>query len=165
VPGPREVDDPALTARLGDLVVEPLRVVLGSAPKGAKMRPCLELSGDLSHVLDEIASHDVLQLLVEGGPTTASSFLEAGLVNHMSGTNRRPSPAATRTLGALKGLSTSTIAAFAPRTHCQRPKSRRRYSNRRGGLMAFSSIEEAIDQLRHGGMVVVVDDAGPRERR
>jgi len=25
--------------------------------------------------------------------------------------------------------------------------------------MAFSSIEEAIDQLRHGGMVVVVDDA------
>jgi len=39
-------DDPALTARLDDIVLEPLRVVLGRAPEGAKMRPCLELSGD-----------------------------------------------------------------------------------------------------------------------
>ena len=32
------------------------------------MRPCLELSGDLGRVLDELGHHDVLQLLVEGGP-------------------------------------------------------------------------------------------------
>jgi len=76
------------------------------------MRPCLELSGDLSHVLDEIASHDVLQLLVEGGPTTASSFLEAGLVNHIVWYQSASFAGSDGTLGALKGLSTSTIAAL-----------------------------------------------------
>src|SRR5665213_1987562 len=105
-------DDPALTARLGDLVVEPLRVVLGSAPAGAKMRPCLELSGDLSRVLDEIGGHDVLQLLVEGGPTTASSFLEAGLVNHIVWYQSASFAGSDGTLGALKGLSTTSIAAL-----------------------------------------------------
>ena len=105
-------DDPALTARLGDLVVEPLRVVLGTAPEGAKVRPCLELSGDLGHVLDELAQHDVLQLLVEGGPTTASSFLEAGLVNHVVWYQSASFGGATGTLGALAGLSTPTIAVL-----------------------------------------------------
>ena len=105
-------DDPALTARLGDLVLEPLRVVLGTAPDGAKVRPCLEMSGDLGHVLDELAQHDVLQLLVEGGPTTASSFLDAGLVNHVVWYQSASFGGATGTLGALAGLSTPTIAAL-----------------------------------------------------
>jgi len=64
------------------------------------------------HVLDEIASHDVLQLLVEGGPTTASSFLEAGLVNHIVWYQSASFAGSDGTLGALKGLSTSTIAAL-----------------------------------------------------
>ena len=34
-------------------------------------------------MLDELGHHDVLQLLVEGGPTTTSAFFEAGLVNHV----------------------------------------------------------------------------------
>ena len=105
-------DDPALTARLGDLVVEPLRVVLGVAPEGARIRPCLELSGELGHVLDELAQHDVLQLLVEGGPTTASSFLEAGLVNHVVWYQSASFGGQTGTLGALAGLTTPTIAAL-----------------------------------------------------
>jgi diaminohydroxyphosphoribosylaminopyrimidine deaminase/5-amino-6-(5-phosphoribosylamino)uracil reductase len=105
-------DDPALTARLGDLVLEPLRVVLGTAPERAKIRPCLEMSGDLGHVLDELGQHDVLQLLVEGGPTTASSFLEAGLVNHVVWYQSASFGGATGTLGALAGLATPTIAAL-----------------------------------------------------
>ncbi len=105
-------DDPALTARLGDLVLEPLRVVLGAAPEGAKVRPCLELTGDLGHVLDEIAQHDVLQLLVEGGPSTASEFLDAGLVNHVVWYQSASFGGSTGTLGALAGLSTPTIAAL-----------------------------------------------------
>ena len=46
-------DNPELTARLGDIILEPLRVVLGSVAKDAKVQPCLELSGDLGNVLDE----------------------------------------------------------------------------------------------------------------
>jgi diaminohydroxyphosphoribosylaminopyrimidine deaminase/5-amino-6-(5-phosphoribosylamino)uracil reductase len=76
------------------------------------MRPCLELSGDLAHVLDEIANHDVLQLLVEGGPTTASSFLDAGLVNHVVWYQSASFAGSDGTLGALHGLSTPTIAAL-----------------------------------------------------
>jgi diaminohydroxyphosphoribosylaminopyrimidine deaminase/5-amino-6-(5-phosphoribosylamino)uracil reductase len=110
--GTARSDDPALTARLGDMVLEPLRVVLGTAPDGAKMRPCLELHGDLTHVLDEIASHHVLQLLVEGGPTTASSFLDAGLVNHIVWYQSASFAGGNGTLGALQGLSTPTIAAL-----------------------------------------------------
>ncbi len=110
--GTARSDDPALTARLGDLVLEPLRVVLGKAPEGAQMRPCLELSGDLAQVLDEIGNHDVLQLLVEGGPSTASSFLDAGLVNHIVWYQSASFAGGTATLGALRSLTTPTIAAL-----------------------------------------------------
>jgi len=105
-------DDPALTARLGDIVLEPLRVVLGRAPEHAKVRPCLELSGDLSHVLDELAGHDVVQLLVEGGPTTISAFLEAGLVNHVVWYVAPAFAGSIGTRGALSGLTTPTIDAL-----------------------------------------------------
>jgi diaminohydroxyphosphoribosylaminopyrimidine deaminase/5-amino-6-(5-phosphoribosylamino)uracil reductase len=105
-------DDPVLTARLGDIVLEPLRVVLGTAPEGARIRPCLELSGDLGAVLDELANHDVLQLLVEGGPTTTSAFIEAGLVNHVVWYQAPAFAGGTGTLGALKSLTTPTISAL-----------------------------------------------------
>ncbi len=105
-------DNPRLTARLGDIVLEPLRVVLGHAPEGAKVRPCLELSGDLGLVLDELGRHDVLQVLVEGGPTTTSSFFEAGLVNHVVWYQAAAFAGAADTLPALKGLSTPTMDAL-----------------------------------------------------
>ena len=55
--------------------------MLGRAPAGAKVHPCLELSGDLGAVLDELGGRGVLQLLVEGGATVAHAFHAAGLVD------------------------------------------------------------------------------------
>jgi diaminohydroxyphosphoribosylaminopyrimidine deaminase/5-amino-6-(5-phosphoribosylamino)uracil reductase len=76
-------DDPELTVRLddGEEHRQPVRVVLGQAPAGAKVHPALELSGDLGDVLTDLGQRGILQLLVEGGPTVAHAFHQAGLVD------------------------------------------------------------------------------------
>jgi diaminohydroxyphosphoribosylaminopyrimidine deaminase/5-amino-6-(5-phosphoribosylamino)uracil reductase len=80
--GTVRADDPALTVRLADgWARQPLRVVLGRAPAGARVLPALELTGDLGEVLDELGRRGVLQLLVEGGPKVARAFHAAGLVD------------------------------------------------------------------------------------
>lgn len=73
-------DDPRLTVRLAD-GSDPLRVVLGQAPAGARVHPALELSGDLGDVLDHLGALGVVQVLVEGGATVAGGFHRAGLVD------------------------------------------------------------------------------------
>jgi diaminohydroxyphosphoribosylaminopyrimidine deaminase/5-amino-6-(5-phosphoribosylamino)uracil reductase len=105
-------DDPALTARLDDIVLEPLRVVLGHAPADARVRPCWERTGDLGRVLDELGDHDVLQVLVEGGPATLSDFFAEGLVNHVVWYAAPAFAGGLGTLQALKGLSTPTMEAL-----------------------------------------------------
>ncbi len=81
--GTVRADDPELTVRLDDGVErsQPLRVVLGTVPSGARVLPALELSGDLGDVLSELGGRGVLQLLVEGGPSVAHDFHAAGLVD------------------------------------------------------------------------------------
>jgi diaminohydroxyphosphoribosylaminopyrimidine deaminase / 5-amino-6-(5-phosphoribosylamino)uracil reductase len=78
--GTVRADDPSLTVRHVD-GADPLRVVLGSAPVQAKVHPCLERSGDLGAVLDELGRLDLLQVLVEGGATVAHRFHQEGLVD------------------------------------------------------------------------------------
>lgn len=79
--GTVRADDPSLTVRhvQGH---DPLRVVLGHAPVGAKVLPALEHQGDLGELLDLLGERGVLQVLVEGGATVAGSFHRAGLVDH-----------------------------------------------------------------------------------
>jgi diaminohydroxyphosphoribosylaminopyrimidine deaminase/5-amino-6-(5-phosphoribosylamino)uracil reductase len=86
--GTVKADDPALTVRLAPSVTpdgsdrrDPLRVVLGNAPPGARCQPCLELTGDLEAALHELGRRDVVQVLVEGGATVAGDFHRAGLVD------------------------------------------------------------------------------------
>jgi diaminohydroxyphosphoribosylaminopyrimidine deaminase/5-amino-6-(5-phosphoribosylamino)uracil reductase len=81
--GTVRADDPELTVRLDDGLEhrQPLRVVLGRAPEGARVHPALELSGDLGDVLAELGGRGVIQLLVEGGATVAHEFHAAGLVD------------------------------------------------------------------------------------
>jgi diaminohydroxyphosphoribosylaminopyrimidine deaminase/5-amino-6-(5-phosphoribosylamino)uracil reductase len=81
--GTVRADDPELTVRLDDGADhrQPLRVVLGVAPEGAKVHPALELSGPLPEVLAELGRRGVLQVLVEGGASVAHDFHAAGLVD------------------------------------------------------------------------------------
>jgi diaminohydroxyphosphoribosylaminopyrimidine deaminase/5-amino-6-(5-phosphoribosylamino)uracil reductase len=78
--GTVRADDPTLTVRdaEGD---DPLRVVLGTAPPGANVRPCVELDGPLENVLDELGRRGVVQAMVEGGATVAGEFHRRGLVD------------------------------------------------------------------------------------
>ncbi len=73
-------DDPSLTVRHVE-GTDPLRVVLGRIPDGAKVAPALELTGGLEAVLDELGRRNVLQAMVEGGATVAGAFHRAGLVD------------------------------------------------------------------------------------
>jgi len=106
------LDDPALTARLGDVTLEPLRVVLGHVSDDARVQPCWQRQGDLGAVLDELGEHDILQVLVEGGATVASAFLEAGLVNHVVWYVAPALAGSRHGRGALAALSTPGIAAL-----------------------------------------------------
>ncbi len=80
--GTVRADDPELKVRTDPPPGrQPLRVVLGRARATARVQPCLELSGDVRGVLDELGRLDVLQLLVEGGGGVAKELHELGVVD------------------------------------------------------------------------------------
>lgn len=81
-------DDPSLTVRdyrppvmaqRGD--VDPLRVVLGTAPEDARVHPCRQMDGDLHNILTALAADGVMSVLVEGGAAVAGAFHRAALVD------------------------------------------------------------------------------------
>src|SRR5438270_316771 len=78
--GTVRADDPSLTVRKVE-GRDPLRVVLGKAPPDARVRPALEVEGELEEVLEELGRRGVLQAVVEGGPTVTGAFHRAGLVD------------------------------------------------------------------------------------
>lgn len=101
--GTVRADDPELTTRLVD-GPSPRRIVLGTPPSSAKVHPCLEWTGGLADLLDQLGSDGVLQLLVEGGPQVVTSFEQAGLVDefvlHLAGVVAGGSDASKMLTGA-----------------------------------------------------------------
>ena len=73
-------DDPSLTVRQA-AGRDPLRVVLGKIPPGARVEPALVHSGDPENLLYDLGKRDVIQLLVEGGATVAWLFHNRRLVD------------------------------------------------------------------------------------
>jgi diaminohydroxyphosphoribosylaminopyrimidine deaminase/5-amino-6-(5-phosphoribosylamino)uracil reductase len=84
-------DDPALTARAADgslLAHQPRPVVVGNraVPAGAAvhahpLEPWFITGHDVAALLRELHSRGVRRVFVEGGPTLASAFVRAGLVD------------------------------------------------------------------------------------
>ncbi|WP_378147599.1 bifunctional diaminohydroxyphosphoribosylaminopyrimidine deaminase/5-amino-6-(5-phosphoribosylamino)uracil reductase RibD [Cnuibacter sp. UC19_7] len=85
-------DDPALTARSGDGLLEhqPIPVVIGTTPvpvdAAVRHHPHplrVHATHDLGAVLASLFDDGVRSVFVEGGPTLASAFLRAGLVDEV----------------------------------------------------------------------------------
>ncbi len=83
-------DDPSLTVRdwspepdveIGEAGLDPARVVIGTAPAHARVRPCSEMSGSIPGIVRELGDQGVLQVMVEGGPHVAGQFHRSGLVD------------------------------------------------------------------------------------
>ncbi len=116
--GTVRADDPELSVRHVE-GRDPLRVVLGAAPEGARVHPCLELTGELDEVLDHLGGSGVLSVLVEGGAAVASAFHAADLVDRyllyvapalLGGDDGRPlfaGPGASTIAAAWRGRFTS----------------------------------------------------------
>ena len=80
--GTVRADDPALTARDVGAVRQPRRLAFGSSPlpEGSELEL---LSGPLDDELRRLGEQDVQSLLLEGGPTLATAFLEADLIDKL----------------------------------------------------------------------------------
>ena len=78
--GTFRADSPQLTARGVEAPRQPRRLVFGSGqvPEGFEL-----VSGPLEEELRRLAGEGVQSLLLEGGPTLATSFLAAGLVDKL----------------------------------------------------------------------------------
>jgi diaminohydroxyphosphoribosylaminopyrimidine deaminase/5-amino-6-(5-phosphoribosylamino)uracil reductase len=80
--GTVRADDPRLDARAVDVVRQPRRLAFGSGPlpKGSELEL---LASPLEEELARLADEGVQSLLLEGGPTLATSFVQADLVDKL----------------------------------------------------------------------------------
>jgi diaminohydroxyphosphoribosylaminopyrimidine deaminase/5-amino-6-(5-phosphoribosylamino)uracil reductase len=85
-------DDPALTARDGEALLphQPVPVIIGSRPTPSDAAvhrhphsPLFYDTHDLRAVVTDLHSRGVQRVFVEGGPTLASAFIEAGLADRV----------------------------------------------------------------------------------
>jgi diaminohydroxyphosphoribosylaminopyrimidine deaminase/5-amino-6-(5-phosphoribosylamino)uracil reductase len=51
--------------------------VLGRLPAAARVHPCLEWTGDIPALLDELGRRDIVQVMIECGSAVVRSFHDA----------------------------------------------------------------------------------------
>jgi diaminohydroxyphosphoribosylaminopyrimidine deaminase/5-amino-6-(5-phosphoribosylamino)uracil reductase len=107
--GTVRADDPALTVRHVE-GNDPLRVVLGTAPADARVRPCLEWAGEIGDLLDDLGGRGVVQLMIEGGAQVVGSFHRAGLIDRYVLYVAPALFAGTAAFPAIGGDTASTLA-------------------------------------------------------
>ena len=110
--GTVRADDPRLDARDVDAVAQPRRLAFGRGPlpEGSE----LELrSGPLEEELRALGGEGVQSLLLEGGPTLATAFLEPTSSTSCSSSSPRRSPARARR-SVARSRSRSSCAISAP---------------------------------------------------
>lgn len=73
-------DDPSLTVRDAE-GPDPERIVLGTAPAGARVHPCTEWDGSIEDLLDHLGRRGHVQTMFEGGATVAGELHRLGLVD------------------------------------------------------------------------------------
>ena len=132
--GTVRLENPRLDAREVDAARHPRRLAFGSGPlpDGSE----LELrTGELEEELRALAAEGVQSLLLEGGPTLARAFLEAGLVDKLAAL-RRAEALGRRPAGRPR--SRRPARAFAS----DEPPGRRRRSAR--GLSARAVSERRL---------------------
>jgi diaminohydroxyphosphoribosylaminopyrimidine deaminase/5-amino-6-(5-phosphoribosylamino)uracil reductase len=80
--GTVRADNPALTARDVDAPRQPRRLAFGRGPlpEGSDLEL---LAGPLAEELRRLAEEEVQSLLLEGGATIATAFLEADLIDKL----------------------------------------------------------------------------------
>ncbi|MBV9660418.1 MAG: bifunctional diaminohydroxyphosphoribosylaminopyrimidine deaminase/5-amino-6-(5-phosphoribosylamino)uracil reductase RibD, partial [Acidimicrobiales bacterium] len=78
--GTVRADDPSLTVR-DATGRDPLRVVLGRPPVGARVLPAMAHDGEIEPLLDDLGARGVVQLLVEGGAHVAGQFQRLSLID------------------------------------------------------------------------------------
>jgi len=80
--GTVRADNPRLDARGVDVLRQPRRLAFGQGPlpEGSELEL---LSGPLEEELGRLAEEGVQSLLLEGGPTLATAFMEAGLIDKL----------------------------------------------------------------------------------
>jgi diaminohydroxyphosphoribosylaminopyrimidine deaminase/5-amino-6-(5-phosphoribosylamino)uracil reductase len=80
--GTVRADDPALTARDVGAARQPRRLAFGGGPlpEGSELEL---LSGPLEEELRRLGEEEVQSLLLEGGPTLATAFLEADVIDKL----------------------------------------------------------------------------------
>ncbi len=85
--GTVRADDPSLTVRdwaapSGTPAArDPRRIVLGTAPSGARVHPCEQHTGDLAPLLERLGAEGVVQLMAEGGAGVLGDLRRADLVD------------------------------------------------------------------------------------
>ncbi len=85
------IDNPRLTVRGREVLRQPLRVVVGESDIPSNAALTSTVGGEVLHlrtrdiacVLDSLADRGVRHLLLEGGPTLARAFLDAGAVHQI----------------------------------------------------------------------------------